>query len=76
MPDFVFNEPNKSLAGFGYQDPAYDPYDGMSKPGTYTNYGSSLGNVSASDPLEAIMSAAEKIMLGLLNRQRNRISFK
>lgn len=60
MPDFVFNEPNKSLAGFGYQDPAYDPYDGMSKPGTYMTYGSSLGSVSASDPLQAIMNAAEK----------------
>lgn len=60
MADFVFNNPNQSLAGFGYQDPAYDPYDGMSKPGTYMNYGSSLGNVSASDPLQAIMSAAEK----------------
>lgn len=70
MPDFVFNDPNKSLAGFGYQDPAYDPYDGMSKPGTYMNFGSkpdtylkfgsSLGNVIAPDPLEAIKAAAEK----------------
>lgn len=48
------------LAGFGYQDPLYSPYDGMSPAGSSVSYNTSMGNITASDPLTAVQQAADK----------------